>query len=185
MREIIDEINRRYNDKPEYSRMKSGEVFPTDIVPAIAWADKIRQARLFTWGIPHWKGKGVIINARSETVLGKSMFSQDFARRRCIIPASGFFEWRQEPGSKKKEKYLFCGADAPVLYMAGLYNNQPGLPGFVILTTAASPSVQPVHNRMPVILEKHEQEEWLKDEGFARHILQRQGPHLSVRRLGS
>ena len=185
VREIMREINRRYADKPEYARVKHGEIFPTDRVPVLVLEDQAVQARLFTWGFPRWQGKGVIINARSETVVEKSMFRQDFLKRRCIIPSIGFYEWKAASGSRKKDKYLLRMADSPMLYMAGIYTvyEQAGmqLPGFVILTTAANPSMQPIHDRMPVIMAKHEQEAWLHDEVLARQIIKREGPQLEAR----
>jgi putative SOS response-associated peptidase YedK len=180
VREIMDEINRRYLGKPEYASMKSGEIFPADIVPVIALKNKQPQVNLFKWGFPHWKGAGVIINARSETVFEKNMFREAFANRRCVIPATGFYEWQKDSSKKKKDKYLLKQSDTPMLYMAGIYAVYGNLPGFVILTIAANPSVQPIHNRMPVIIKKQEQEVWLKDEDFARRIITREGPHLDV-----
>jgi putative SOS response-associated peptidase YedK len=162
--------------------MKNGEIFPSDVVPAIALEDSKAQPYLFSWGFPGWKGSGVIINARSETVLEKPMFREAFAKRRCIIPGNGFYEWKKDAGKKKKDKYFLHLPDNPLIYMAGFYNvyEKQGiyLPGFVILTTAASPSVQAIHGRMPVIIEKHEQESWLKDQYFALHVIGRKGPQL-------
>lgn len=165
--------------------MKSGEIFPTDTVPVLALEGQTMRACLFNWGFPRWQGKGVIINARSETVLEKSMFRQAFMQRRCIIPATGFYEWKQVNGSRKKDKYLLRLTDSPMLYMAGIYleNPQAGrqLPGFVILTTAASSSMQAIHDRMPVTVEAQEREAWLQDEIMARHIIAREGPCLQAR----
>lgn len=179
------EINRRYANKPEYARTKRGEIYPTDTVPVLALEEQAVQARLFTWGFPRWQAKGVIINARSETVVEKSMFRQAFLKQRCIIPSTGFYEWKAVSGSKKKDKYLLRLADSPMLYMAGIYTiyEEEGIqmPGFVILTTAANPSMQPIHDRMPVIMAKHEQAAWLQDEVFARHIIEREGPPLEAR----
>jgi len=183
IREIIQEINRRYADKPD-CKMKSGEIFPTDTVPVLAMEGQQITARLFRWGFPRWQGKGVVINARSETVLEKNMFRQAFLKRRCIIPSTGFYEWKPAAGSRKKDKYLLRFPDSPMLYMAGIYieDSRAGLqlPGFVILTTQASPSVQAIHDRMPVILSGQEQADWLQDEAWARHVLEREGPQLQA-----
>ncbi len=166
--------------------MKSGEIFPTDVVPVLAWEEDAVHPRLFSWGFPRWQGSGVIINARRETVLEKKMFRQAFLERRCIIPSHGFYEWKKRAGQKQKEKYLLRLPGTPLLYMAGIYTlyRQEGLelPGFVILTTSASPSVQPIHERMPVILRPDEQNNWLRDEIFARRAIEREGPQLEARR---
>lgn len=185
IREIMQAINRRYADKPEYARIKSGEIFPTDMAPVLALEDQQVQAGLFTWGFPGWHGKGVIINARSETTAEKNTFRQAFLKRRCIIPSTGFYEWKSVGGSRRKDKYLLRLPNTPMLYMAGLYTvyEQAGrqLPGFVILTTAANPSMQPIHDRMPVIMAKNEQEAWLQDDVLARQIIKREGPKLEAR----
>lgn len=184
MREIIREINRRYAGSPELGQMKKGEIFPTDMVPAIALERGELRPYLFTWGFPHWRGSGVIINARGETAAERKMFSQALKERRCILPASGFYEWRHAQGQKRKEKYLLRHSANPMLYMAGLYTvyQKEGAdqPAFVLLTTAANGPVQDIHDRMPVIISADEQEPWLKDEVFARQVLQREGPFLEM-----
>ena len=76
------QINQRYADKPEYARMKGGEIFPTQVVPVLALENQTVQACLFSWGFPRWQSSGVIINARSETVIDKKMFRQAFFKRR-------------------------------------------------------------------------------------------------------
>ncbi len=180
----MQEINRRYAHRPEHAKLKNGEIFPADTAPVIALADQRPQAYLFTWGLPQWKGSGVLINARSETVGEKPMFRQAFASRRCIIPATGFYEWKKEADKKKKDKYLFRSPDSPLLYMAGIYTvfEKAGIqtPGFLILTTTANSYVQSVHGRMPVLIAKDEQTAWLQDASFARHILNREGPQLEA-----
>ena len=179
------QINQRYAGKPEYARMKSGEIFPADVVPVLALEQQTVQACLFKWGFPRWQSSGVIINARSETVLEKNMFRQAFFKRRCIIPANGFYEWKRDAGKKQKDKYLLRLPDSPMLYMAGIYMvyEQEGieLPGFVILTTSANLSMQPIHDRMPVIMGHNEQDDWLKNESFARHVIEREGLQLEAR----
>lgn len=181
------QINQRYAGRPEYARMKSGEIFPTDVVPVLTWEDKVVQAGLFSWGFPRWQGSGVIINARRETIMEKKMFRQAFVEQRCIIPSNGFYEWKKGAEPKRKEKYLLRLPDTPMLYLAGIYRlyRQEGmdLPAFVILTTSASPSMQPIHDRMPVILQPDEQTDWLRDELFARRVIEREGPQLEARRL--
>ncbi|MBP1760726.1 MAG: yedK [Firmicutes bacterium] len=187
MREIMRQINQRYAGRPEYARMKSGEIFPTDVVPVLALEDQTVRTSLFSWGFPRWQGSGVIINARRETVLEKKIFRQAFFERRCIIPSTGFFEWKKGTEQKGKDKYLLRLPNTPMLFMAGIYANYRregmDLPGFVILTTAASSSVQPIHDRMPVILQPDERTDWLQYESFARRVIEREGPSLEARRV--
>jgi len=184
IREIMHEINRRYAGTPEHALIKSGEIFPANIVPVLVRQARDTEARLYSWGFPRWQGKGLIINARSETVTEKAMFHQAFLNRRCIIPSTGFYEWKHSEGKKKKDKYLLRMPDRSVLYMAGIYtrfeNTDINLPGFVILTTTANSSIKAIHDRMPVIIQPHEKDAWLTDESFARHIIDREGPLLEA-----
>lgn len=184
IREIMQEINRRYAGTPEHALIKSGEIFPSNIVPVLSQQGKDTEAHLFSWGFPSWQGKGLIINARSETVTEKPMFRQAFLNRRCIIPSTGFYEWKHIDGQKKKDKYLFRLPGRMVLYMAGIYalleKDNIKFPGFVILTTAANSSVKTIHDRMPVILQPEEKEAWLTDNSYARHLIEREGPLLEA-----
>jgi putative SOS response-associated peptidase YedK len=181
------QINQRYASRPAYARMKSEEICPTDVVPVLTMEDRDLRANLFSWGFLRWQGSGVIINARRETVLEKKMFHQAFFERRCIIPSTGFFEWKKGTQPNRKDKYLLRLPGTPILYMAGIYKvyRQEGmdLPGFVILTTSASPSMQPIHDRMPVILHPDERNDWLQDEIFARRVIEREGPPLEAQRV--
>lgn len=175
MREILDEVNRRYLNAHELAAMKTGEIFPTEIVPVLTAAGNAQKAELMKWGFPRFNGSGVIINARAESVNEKPMFQKCAAKRRCLIPADGFFEWK-ETGPKKKQKYMLRSPDEHLLYFAGLYNifkNEKGsvYPAFVILTTAANESVLPIHDRMPYILTGNQKEIWLYDNTLCASLL--------------
>lgn len=185
IKEIIDEVNSKYYGNAQQEKMKGGEIFPTDTVPVILpAADKTRSVELLRWGFPSFTGKGVIINARSETAHEKSLFKRPLQQYRCIVPSVGFFEWDHTPG-QPKTKYLFY-RDRP-LYMAGIYN-QFRLPetgeeyrAFAILTTDANPSVADIHNRMPVLLAKEHLEDWLFDPQQAMQLLALPMPLLERR----
>jgi len=165
--------------------LAKGEVFPTNIAPVIAIDDasaniKVQGRR---WGFPHWKGSGVIINARAETALAKKMFSKPLLNQRCVIPSSGFFEWNRTGSGKKADKYLLRMPGEHILFMAGMIGVFPDANGdiyeaFVILTTAANPSVAPIHDRMPVILASDEKIGWIRDDEFMEYVLHRPGPGL-------
>jgi putative SOS response-associated peptidase YedK len=139
--------------------MKTGEIYPTDIVPVIT-SDS---PQLMKWGFTRFNGKGQVINARLETVPEKPMFRKPFAKHRCLVPASYFFEW--EKRGTKKQKYAIGLQDT--LYMAGLYRFEQKipLPTFVILTRPAAPGISFIHDRMPVILTKDLHRVW-----FFEHI---------------
>ncbi len=176
MREIIDEINRRYSGTPEFAELKTGEIRPTNTVPVIVADERTSQARLMRWGYPKWDGKGVVINARAETVAEKSMFRKSLLERRAVIPTTGFYEWRHE-GGKVKEKYMFRVPGESMLYLAGMYNTYKEPDGstrehFAILTTAANNSMVDYHDRMPVLLRPDERMAWLEG-GQMTMILER------------
>ncbi len=164
MREIINAINTRYKD--DAHKMKTGEIFPTNTAAAItADTENKRVANLFKWGFPSFKHPGnVLINARSETLEEKPTFKRILHSNRCLIPASGFYEWKSIDG--KKEKYLIRSAENSLIYMAGLYNNftdNAGIPytAFVIITTDANAQMAEIHSRMPLILSPSFAASWI------------------------
>lgn len=144
----------------------TGDVRPSQSTLVIKKQKDALTADQMTWGFPRYDGKGLLINARSESALEKRTFKDSMQLRRCIIPAKGFYEW-----NKKKEKYFYERYDSPVLFMAGCYNRFQEQERFVILTTDANPSVSPVHDRMPLILEPGELESWVLDDRAAEFIL--------------
>lgn len=161
--EIIRQVNEKHNN------IKLGEIYPTNEAPVILDS----KIDVFKWGFPNFVKKGVIINARSESVEEKRMFKTSFAERRCVIPSTGFYEW------KGKEKYHFTLPNNPTLYMAGIYNQFDNENRFVILTTKANKSMENIHDRMPVVLEKNMIKEWIGDYSIAMHILHQKPPMLN------
>lgn len=177
---ILQEIDA---DFPEAS-FKTGEIFPTGHAPVYTASDGKPGLGVMQWGFPKWDGKGVIINAKSETAAEKRTFSRLLEEKRCVIPSTGFYEWYKKDKVKRKDKYLFQMKDSPMLYMAGLYNKfQDGediRECFVIFTRAANRSIQDIHDRMPVILHKNELENWLMDKNFIEPAFQRD--HIILQR---
>ena len=117
--------------------------------------------------------KGVIINARAETVFEKKTFRDSVINRRCVIPSTGFYEW-----DSARRKYLFRLEGTNTLYMAGIYSYYQDEPRFVILTTQANDSMKDVHNRMPLVIYKSEIETWIMDDKATGDILHRVPPML-------
>lgn len=172
----IDEIIEQISNDIQREKMKTGEIFPTNVVPVLVPSqheEGKENAKLLVWGFPNYAGKGVVINARSETAKEKRMFRSGMERTRCVIPSTGFFEWDQ-----KKRKYLFQTAVDSMLYMAGISNEFDGENRFVILTTSANQSISDVHHRMPVILQRNEIQPWLYDQGAVDDILFGAHPEL-------
>jgi putative SOS response-associated peptidase YedK len=132
----------------------SGEIFPGAAAPVITAE---REVKFMTWGFPDWTGKRPHINARSETAAAARTFREAMAVRRCIIPASSYYEWKSID-KKQKEKYEFRLPDRSPLYMAGIYSPDGR---FAVLTREAAPELSEIHDRMPVILLKERTTAWL------------------------
>lgn len=184
--EILQEIHSRIDVTGLQSRMKSGEIFPTTVAPVITSKGYFPMI----WGFPKWDNSGAIINARRETVLTKNMFRKSILTRRCVIPSTGFFEWKAVDGQKKKDKYLINRDNSRMLYMAGFYNffkDEGGIvsPNFVILTTAANASMQQIHNRMPVILDPIQYDAWMRDACDIDGFIDKNEPPLILTKVSS
>ncbi|MCL1852420.1 MAG: SOS response-associated peptidase [Peptococcaceae bacterium] len=158
LKEIVDEVEKNMSAYPEQITIKfSGEIFPTNTV-AVQTAPS--QYQPMKWGFAGFDGKP-IINARSETALQKPMFREAMWKRRCLIPASGYYEWKKD---SKKTKYRFFVPNEP-LYLAGCYRAEKdnGLLNFVILTRQAENGAEAIHDRMPVIVPKEHRETWFRE----------------------
>lgn len=118
------------------------------------------------FGFPGSQGRGLLINARAETVLERPTFRESMLTRRCLVPASRYYEW-----NRQKEKVTFRREGHSVFYMAGIYRIYDGRKHFAILTTEANSSVRSVHHRMPLILDEREAQDWLFDQEAAIHLL--------------
>lgn len=128
-----------------------------------------REGRMRHWGlIPRWatdaSGAGQLINARSESVAEKPTFRESFLHRRCLIPASGFFEW--QAAGRSKQPWLITRVSGELLTFAGLWEvwqRPDGTPleSCTILTTTANEMMAQVHQRMPVILAREQFASWL------------------------
>ena len=135
---------------------EGGEIFPSNTAPVIT----AEGVRFMTWGFPSIsESLNPHINARSETASTSKTFGEAFDARRCVVPASAYFEWKQT-GKKRKVKYEFTLPKRTPLYMAGIYTIDGQ---FAILTRDAAPAITEVHDRMPVILPKSLIKVWLND----------------------
>ena len=168
--EIFREIERRYPGVV----MSTGEIFPSDVVPIITKEGPMPAE----WGFKRFDGKGLVINARSESADEKQMFKNAFRDTRggrCVIPTAGFYEWTKD---KQKIKYLFELPDEQLLFMAGLYDYYDNDLCMVVLTREANESVAGVHERMPVILTGDQLTLWLTETDEARQMIEMAAPPL-------
>ena len=167
LRAIGWEIFRRYGE----AAWTPGEIFPGSSAPILIAEGRSIRAELFSWGFP--LEKSLLINARAETAAEKPMFRESVAARRCVIPATGFFEWDGE-----KRKFLFTFPDNTALYMAGLYTERDGKRRYCILTTQANDSIREVHHRMPLVLSPRQMGAWLFQPERSKEILRQTPPEL-------
>ncbi len=175
----IDKIYQRFNCpvvdldfKPRFN------VAPTQEVPVIISSSGNNELKIMRWGlIPYWaKDRKIgsrLINARIETISEKSSFRSSFQQRRCIIPASGYFEWQKN--TKEKLPYRIVMESEDLFGFAGLWDRwldeeSRELFSFTIITTEAVKAVNAIHNRMPFILEKEQEQLWL-DGGSGKDLI--------------
>lgn len=150
----------------------SWNIPPTTPVLAITETDGRRVGSMMRWGlIPRWAKpdsafKRPMFNARSETVAERPTFRDSFIARRCLVPANGFFEWRRR-GARDKTPMWIHSTNAPVVTFAGIWSVWHGPEGIVescaILTTSPNALMEPIYDRMPVILDDDWATIWLDD----------------------
>jgi putative SOS response-associated peptidase YedK len=154
-----------FNLVPRYN------IAPSQNVLAITSRNGKPEASLFQWGlVPAWsrEAKG-FINARAETLQEKPSFSESFQRRRCLIPADGFYEWRR--AGRSKQPYYFQMSDEGPFVFAGIWDQWQGggrvIVSCAIITTTPNELLASIHDRMPVILAPSSHRAWLNHESAA------------------
>jgi putative SOS response-associated peptidase YedK len=172
-----DQIARYFDAQaPEALLAPSYNVAPTNDVYAVLEDGSSRRVEALHWGlVPRWaKDPSVgnrMINARAETLAAKNAYKHAFAKRRCIIPADGFYEWQAREGRPKQPMYIRL-ADGEPLALAGLWeawrdpdaaddDEQGWLRSCVIVTTDANELLVSIHDRMPVVLPEGAWDTWL------------------------
>jgi putative SOS response-associated peptidase YedK len=169
-----DEIVRLYRitrDQPPRNVRPRYNICPTDPVDVVVSNEGKRTLVPMRWGlIPNWWSKplkelkAATFNARAETVAEKPMFREAFERRRCLIPASGYYEWKNTPDGK--QPYYFTRRDGQPITIAGLWDRWHEKPTGKVITscgmviTGPNRFVTDIHDRMPVILDAENFEQW-------------------------
>lgn len=156
-------------------------ICPSQKIPVAVTFEGARQLVSMRWGfIPHWytaPGDGpMLINARGETLAEKTAFRAAAKARRCLIPASGFYEWQREKG-KQSLPWYFHPKDQELMAFAGIWqvwngSEEQRIVSCAMVTTAAQSEMEAVHNREPVVIDQSDYGLWLgeKDHGAARLI---------------
>src|SRR5579862_7055552 len=189
--ELLEEFSierDRVSDGPEPEPSPDYNVAPTKRIFAVIERPtrddepQARELRVVRWGlVPFWakdaSGGGRLINARAETVATKPAFRRAFAKRRCLIPADGYFEWQpvEQDGKTRKQPYYIFRKDGDDLAFAGIYDlwRDEALPDdherawlwtAAIITTQASDDVGQIHDRMPMVITRDHWDDWLNPD---------------------
>lgn len=134
---------------------RTGEFFPSDIILTI---DNKNEITLMKWGYELFNRK--VINTRIESIRDKRIYTSDFKNNRCLIPASGFFEW-----DSQKNKCYFHTEDN-IIYLAGIYQNNETINNCSILTKEAT-STSNIHDRIPIVLDRKQAANYLNKADLA------------------
>ena len=156
-----------YSEQPNFPPRYN--VAPTQPVPVVVLENGARQFRLMRWGfLPSWvkdpRTFALIINARAETVLEKPSFRNAIKRRRCLLPADGYYEWQASPA--RKRPFFIRRRDGEPVALAGVAETWTGPNGeevdtVAIVTAAASPEMAALHERVPVTIDPPDFDRWL------------------------
>jgi putative SOS response-associated peptidase YedK len=165
-----DDLGNRFRVfEPTISCRSRFNVAPSQVMPVVVQREE-RELVPMEWGlVPHWakdlSASRRPINARAETLGERPMFRGLIRHNRCLIPASGFYEWKRGGGGRKEQYYLRL-RDASLFAFAGLYDvrhdpDGSALATYTLITTVANELVSGLHDRMPVILRREDEERWV------------------------
>jgi len=168
------------NLQPRYN------VAPTDQMPVIGLEQNGERAlKVFRWGLIPWWSKAMPksapqINARSEGIATSKMFGEAFHKRRCLVLADGFYEWRKDKSDKRP--WRIVDPERPAFAFAGVWEGwrKPDgeiLRSFAIITTSANEQLAPIHDRMPVILKPEDEDAWLDPSNSEPKLLSLLAPY--------
>lgn len=160
----INKLEERYSLKLREKFKPNYNIAPTQKTPIITKNGII----IGTFGlIPAWNKNKLLINARAETIMEKMTYKESAEEKRCLIPADGFYEW--------KDKQPYRAVTGRIFSMAGIYNEDKS---FAVITCKANKQLKNIHERMPVILNKDDEKKWL--ERFDKKLLKSYEGNLKV-----
>lgn len=176
-----DELAKRYNlARMPHDIRENFNVAPGQTMPVIVWEDGERQLELMRWGlIPLWANDPKIgyklINARDDTIFDKPMWRNVILKKRCLIPADGFYEWHgtSENTKERKRPYYIHPKQIELFSFAGVWEAWKDAEGlehktYSIITTEPNKEMAAIHNRMPVILHPEDEPTWLEPSRVTR-----------------
>ncbi len=174
------------NDLPEGPNFN---ICPTNQIHSVVFRDGQRRLEAMRWGfIPRWYKSiddgPLLINARAETIATKPAFREACRTRRCLIPASGFYEWTKDAEGRRLPWYI-ASADGAPLAFAGVWQRWKeagdAITTCAIITTKANASLSHIHHRMPVIVAPNDWPLWLGEAGYGAATLMRPAPEEALK----
>ncbi len=192
---LLREMLARFDSEPaDFDYAPRYNIAPLSHSPVVVAESQHRRLRPMRWGlVPSWSKDesraARMINARSETVAEKPSFRKPFRTRRCLVPASGYYEWKvlpeSRPGKPVKQPMYFRVGDGEPFAFAGLWDHWKRFDGkevasFTILTTEPNDLSEPIHDRMPVILQEKDESTWLDPTTDPDRLLELLQPYPSI-----
>lgn len=174
IREILRDISVRISQ----GELRN-EACPGTDAPIITVSGEMIKAR---WGLDKWDGKGIVFNARSESLVTSRFFSPLLQNGRCIVPAHSYFEWDKSSG--KPVKYEFTLSSGKPIFMAGLSGaHTDGTPRYTVITRQANENIFFIHNRMPLIFDADNALRWISS-GYSPSLLSLDSLPVEYRKIG-
>ncbi|KKQ01596.1 MAG: hypothetical protein US11_C0006G0038 [Candidatus Roizmanbacteria bacterium GW2011_GWA2_36_23] len=167
--ELTERFSKRFQVNEVPSMKSRYNIAPSQQLPVIV-KHKVRDLKIMKWGlVPFWSkdGKQQLINIRADSAISKPMFTRLIKARRCLVPATGFYEWKRT--SDGKIPFLVRLKSQDYFSFAGLYDilktpEGKEIPAYAIITTEPNDLMSKIHNRMPVILKKQDENNWLNPD---------------------
>ncbi len=161
-------IAKQFAVEESVEAQTSYNITPSQDCIVVRLRDNHKELAKLNWGlVPSWAKSDIKIkpiNAKAETIREKAYFRSAYKKQRCIIPASGFYEWKGSKGHKKP--YCIYPLNDPCFGFAGLWEKHDDLETFTIITTEANTLMSEVHHRMPVILDSKDYDCWLEEGNY-------------------
>lgn len=182
LKATIQDLQQNYEALPDelFTVEPNYNVAPSQNMPVVVQKEGVRILDKYRWGlIPFWaesiKTGYSMINARAESLSTKKSFSRPFSSQRCIVPASGFYEWKKAGSSKVP--HFITSKQSPLFHFAGLYEqwkdeSDQTVNSYTIITTTANKPMSELHNRMPAMLLPNEFDTWLDPSNSDINMLQ-------------
>lgn len=163
-----EKLEKQFSVKDSAEAKTSYNIAPSQNCSVIRLSGDEKVLDNLNWGlVPSWAKLDIKvkpINAKAETIREKPYFRSAYKKQRCIVPASGFYEWKGSKGNK--QAYAIYPLNDPYFGFAGLWEKHDELETFTIITTKANHIMTEVHHRMPVILEPSDYDAWLADGDY-------------------